>query len=80
MCVSETRSFKMRETDSDVKNKWKPEWLDEKLTLKHPDPDNDQVMTVVYGETVKKLDEPGQAYCGLCKSIVRYGMRGELKI
>lgn len=50
--------------EKDVKNQWKWDWLDRKID------------GVKIEQSIKKLDEPGKAYCKLCRKEVNYARRG----
>ena len=85
----------IKEIDKDVGNKFKWQWLDHEIDLTKSQPKKSTaaatatsasspagsaVIRVRIGETVKKAEEPGKAFCTLCHSLINYGSRGRVAL
>ena len=61
-----TSEIEARKVDSQCKNKWKKEWLNEMDSLNRP-----------FGLWYKKADEAGTAWCHLCSKRLVYKSNGK---
>ena len=66
---------KVREIDAGLKNKFRWDWFDRKVTITPVDGKHEPV-SVTIGDFVKKLDVAGKALCTVCDDVVNYGSRG----
>ena len=57
-----------------VKNKWKAQWLSERVVVKYKGKERSQLI----GDSIAKIDVPGEAICKWCKKgIINYGTNGK---
>ena len=75
----ETRLKKLEEG---VKNKWQWKWLDAivRADRKKVDDGSPCKWKECVGDSIRKLDQAGVAYCCRCRSDIRYGSRGLVAI
>ncbi|KAK6964629.1 DNA repair and recombination protein RAD54 [Biomphalaria glabrata] len=59
----------LKEIDKSVKNKFNWEWLEEKDCMGH-----------FLSSYIRKLEEPGVAWCIICKEKIKYGTAGRISI
>ena len=64
---------KERELDSEIKNKFRWDWLDRTLSIRLG---KGEPIPVVVGDFAKKVDVPGKAICTICDDLIFYGSRG----
>lgn len=64
------------EIDSNVKNKFRLDWLDRKVTVKVKIGSKFDEVTEALGQFLKKPDVAGKAYCVYCSDLINYGSRG----
>ena len=75
--VIETRDdAKVREIDADLKNKFRWDWLDRKVTVCPVGSSKEEPLSVLVADFVKKLDVAGKALCTVCDDVILYGSRG----
>ena len=55
------------EIDRGLKNKWNFRWLEEEIKVEKLG------IAVRVGDTIGKINKPGQAACSLCSSVIRQG-------
>lgn len=69
------------ETVDDRKSryKWNWHWLDKVVTVQL-ETTPDEKVEVRYGEWLRKLKEPGLAYCELCRKEIAYGSQGAAQL
>ena len=58
------RKASIKDIDKSVKNKWNWNWLDK------------TVHVLPLSIFIRKIDEPGIAFCVLCKANIKYGGKG----
>ena len=75
--IIETRDeAKVREIDADLKNKFRWDWLDRKVTVSPVGSSKQEPLSVLVSDFVKKLDVAGKALCTVCDDVILYGSRG----
>lgn len=62
----------VKEIDKDCKNKWKFQWLEEKVTVKV----NGKDFTATVGDSIGKINVSGKAVCEWCASMLTYKGKG----
>jgi hypothetical protein len=67
-------SATIKSVDKGIKNKFKWGWLDEEIEISSAE---GKKITIKIGDTIQKLNTPGQAWCLLCSSTIAYGGRGK---
>ena len=60
---------KERELDSEIKNKFRWDWLDWTLSIRLG---KGEPIPVVVGDFVKKVDVQGKAICTICDDFLRF--------
>ena len=63
--------------DAGCRYKWNWEWVDRDFVL---DSDFGNTQSVRYGDWIRKIDEPGTAYCILCLTTLKYSAKGFVAI
>ena len=78
--LNRSDNINIRISDYRIKNKFNWSWLEEIIEVVVPDSKGGgkTAINIKLGDTIKKIDEPGQAYCEICMLVVSYGTTGKL--
>ena len=77
--INKGEELDLKAVESGVKNKLNWSWLEETMQVTLPESKGVKAtIDIIVGQSIKKIDRPGQAYCQLCPMIINYGNSGIL--